>query len=156
MPPTLEPPYTADRDLYLNRSGGVVEATDPTRLSLLVRTGGTLPAARARELGLIPPEATAPAERGLLSPENRRRAELVGRVLALAAELAGFAASRDAGEPSDEDLEGLAGALQERLDREATFAPGAAAEVTDPGPPLEPEAEAEVEPERTSRKHRGK
>lgn len=54
MPPSPEPPYIADRDLYLTKDGRVVEATDPARLTVLVFAGGSLSAARARELGLIP------------------------------------------------------------------------------------------------------
>jgi hypothetical protein len=50
--------YTADRDLYLDRSGQVVEASDPTRSTLLARAGQTVPRARADELNL---DALAPA-----------------------------------------------------------------------------------------------
>jgi hypothetical protein len=59
---TQEPHYVAPRDLYLDKGGGVVEATDPARMTLLVRAGGTLAAARARELGLPIFDGTLPVE----------------------------------------------------------------------------------------------
>lgn len=49
-------PYIADRRLYLDKDGKVVEEGDPTKESLLVGIGGILPEARARELGLIQDE----------------------------------------------------------------------------------------------------
>jgi hypothetical protein len=54
--------YTADRRLYLDKNGKVVEANDPTRATLLVAAGATLPEARARELGLLVVEEKAKAE----------------------------------------------------------------------------------------------
>jgi hypothetical protein len=44
--------WTADRRLYLDKDGKVVEADDPTRASLLVPAGGTIPLERAQALGL--------------------------------------------------------------------------------------------------------
>jgi hypothetical protein len=57
--------YIADRRLYLNKDGKVVEDGDPSKVSLLVGAGGSLSEARARELGLIkeePVEEKAKAE----------------------------------------------------------------------------------------------
>jgi hypothetical protein len=45
--------YTADRRLYLDNQGKVVEAKDPGAVSLLVNEGGVVPAQRAMELGLV-------------------------------------------------------------------------------------------------------
>lgn len=45
--------WTADRRLYLDKDGKVVEADDPTRQSLLVATGGTIPLADAERYGLV-------------------------------------------------------------------------------------------------------
>jgi enoyl-CoA hydratase/carnithine racemase len=53
--------WTADRRLYLDKDGKVVEASDPDRASLLVNTGGTLPLEQAQALGLVQP-AAAPQE----------------------------------------------------------------------------------------------
>jgi hypothetical protein len=54
--------YTSDRRLYLNAEGKVVEADDPTRVSLLVNAGGTIPMADAEKYGLTNPIAPAPAK----------------------------------------------------------------------------------------------
>lgn len=45
--------WTADRRLYLDKDRKVVEADDPTRQSLLVAQGGTIPLADAERYGLI-------------------------------------------------------------------------------------------------------
>ena len=45
--------FTADRRLYLDKDNRVVEHDDPSKVSLLVPAGGTLPMKRARELGLL-------------------------------------------------------------------------------------------------------
>lgn len=45
--------YVADRRLFLDKDGKVVEENDPTKASLLVGVGGTLPYDRAQALGLI-------------------------------------------------------------------------------------------------------
>ena len=63
--------YKADRRLYLNAAGKVVEASDPAKLTLLVHQGGTLPLARARELGLTEAQEQAPK-----SAREQRAAEL--------------------------------------------------------------------------------
>jgi hypothetical protein len=44
--------WKADRRLYLDRAGKVVEADDPTKHKLLVNKDQSLPLAQARELGL--------------------------------------------------------------------------------------------------------
>lgn len=58
--------YTADRRLYLDANGVVVEADDPNRATLLVQAGGTLPHARAVELGLL--EAPSDDEKAADAP----------------------------------------------------------------------------------------
>lgn len=58
---TMDAPYTADRRLYLDKDGKVVEEGDPARVELLVAPGRQIPATRARELGLMDREAAAPA-----------------------------------------------------------------------------------------------
>lgn len=51
--------YTADRRLYLDKDGKVVEAKDPTRVRLLAPAGGQIPMERARALGLVTDEGAA-------------------------------------------------------------------------------------------------
>lgn len=45
--------YTADRRIYRNAAGALVEADDPTRLTLVIAEGQTIPRARAEQLGLV-------------------------------------------------------------------------------------------------------
>jgi hypothetical protein len=45
--------WTADRRLYLDKDGNVVEEGDPNRATLLVSAGAGLPLDRARALGLV-------------------------------------------------------------------------------------------------------
>ena len=54
--------WTADRRLYLDSTGKAVEANDPTRASLLVAVGNTIPLEQAHALGLVtePSPAKAP------------------------------------------------------------------------------------------------
>lgn len=67
-----EQPYIADRTLYLDANGKVVEADDPAKLTKLISPGLPLPMARARELGLVPePEPEAKAVEA--APENKAR-----------------------------------------------------------------------------------
>lgn len=54
--------YVADRRLYLNARGEVVEAKSPDAHTLLVAEGGVVPAKRARELGLVSEEQKAQAQ----------------------------------------------------------------------------------------------
>jgi hypothetical protein len=67
--------YVADRRLYLDKDGKVVEADDPTRQSLLISSGGTMPEADARRLGLMdvdePKAAKAPANKAKAAPSNK-------------------------------------------------------------------------------------
>lgn len=51
--------WTADRRLYLDKDGKVVEANDPTRTRLLVAAGNTIPIEEAQRLGLIVEEKAA-------------------------------------------------------------------------------------------------
>ncbi len=71
--------YVANRRLYLDKDGKVVEANDPTRATLLVPAGGTLPEQQARDLGLLVVEEKAqpaPAENKdkKAAPENKAKA----------------------------------------------------------------------------------
>lgn len=50
--------YVADRNLYLDADGNVVEADDPAKQTLLVAKGGKITYAYARAMGLLPAEAT--------------------------------------------------------------------------------------------------
>ena len=45
--------WVADRRLYLDKDGKVVEADDPARATLLVGVGGIVPAADAERYGLM-------------------------------------------------------------------------------------------------------
>lgn len=67
--------YTADRRLYLDSNGKVVEADSPDRATLLVNVGGTLPLEQARALGLLADEEKAKAEpaanKAKAAPENK-------------------------------------------------------------------------------------
>jgi predicted O-methyltransferase YrrM len=54
--------WTADRRLYLDAAGKVVEADNPARASLLVAQGGTILMDDAIRYGLVAePKAAAPA-----------------------------------------------------------------------------------------------
>lgn len=60
-------PYIADRRLYLDEDGKVVEEKDPRKRTLLVHAGGMLPQERAQALGLTEEKAKA------ASAENKQR-----------------------------------------------------------------------------------
>lgn len=63
--------WTADRRLYLDKEGKAVEADDPSRTSLLVAEGGSIPLDQAAQLGLV--EVT-PAEVKTVAPKvNKSR-----------------------------------------------------------------------------------
>lgn len=49
--------WTSPERLYLDAAGKVVKADDPTRVSLLVGAGGSLPMERAQALGLTTTES---------------------------------------------------------------------------------------------------
>ena len=59
--------WTADRRLYLDKDGKVVEADDPTRATLLAAAGNTIPIEVAERLGLT-------GEKARLAPANKLRA----------------------------------------------------------------------------------
>lgn len=73
-------PYIADRQLYLNSKGEVVERSDPDAQILLVGKNGEVPYRRAVELGLVGAKAqsapsenkafTAPLENKSMGPES--------------------------------------------------------------------------------------
>lgn len=77
--------WTSDRRLYLDKDGKVVEADDPTRQSLLVAQGGTIPLADAEKYGLVTvtpavietvtPEAPEAEGKGKAAPENKVKAK---------------------------------------------------------------------------------
>lgn len=52
--------YVADRRLYLDKDGGVVEASDPRRASLLIGKGCQMPMEQAERLGLVKTETPEP------------------------------------------------------------------------------------------------
>ena len=73
--------WTSDRRIYLNAEGKAVEADDPTKQSLLVAQGGTIPLADAEKYGLVtvtPAQVTtvAPAssEKAKAAPTNKAKA----------------------------------------------------------------------------------
>lgn len=68
--------YVADRRLYLDKDGKVVEDDDPAKVSLLVGAGGTLPEEQARALGLLDEKAKSePSENKArkAAPENKAK-----------------------------------------------------------------------------------
>lgn len=72
--------WTADRRVYLDAQGRAVEATDPTRRTLLIRQGGQIPLAQAAALGLIsadppadPQPSDPPTTAGKPAPANKAR-----------------------------------------------------------------------------------
>lgn len=69
--------WTSDRRLYLDAAGHVVEATDPSRATLLVAAGQSLPLAQAEALGLLAPpqaeeKAKAPVINKALTPKPNK------------------------------------------------------------------------------------
>lgn len=65
--------WTADRRLYLDRAGKVVEADDPTRATLLVAgPGATIPYAQAETLGLTGATLGASADAAPAAPAERK------------------------------------------------------------------------------------
>ncbi len=77
--------WKADRRLYLDRAGKVVEATDPTRAMLLVPEGGTLPMDRALDLGLVKAAMTGePAEEVQATEVNYAEVDEVKALIAAA------------------------------------------------------------------------
>lgn len=67
--------FESDERLYLDGEGKVVKADDPNRKSLLVGKGGTIPLARARELGLAGEDGAAPESAEPSTPETRGDAQ---------------------------------------------------------------------------------
>jgi hypothetical protein len=53
--------FTANRRIYLDGEGKVVEADNPARATLLIAEGQTMPIADARRYGLVADEASTPA-----------------------------------------------------------------------------------------------
>jgi hypothetical protein len=86
--PTLYPPtdlevivadnsYTADRRLYTDADGNVVEADDPNRQTLLVAAGGSLPIEEATRYGLNVEQkavSKAPQNKAVSGPEESKDA----------------------------------------------------------------------------------
>lgn len=66
--------YTSDRRLYLNDKDEVVEANDPSRVTLLVGVGGQIPLADAGRYGLTGEQAKAKApeaNKSKKAPDNK-------------------------------------------------------------------------------------
>lgn len=61
--------WTSDRRLYLDKAGKAVEADDPSRVSLLVAAGGTIPLADAEKYGLV---TVTPAVVAVVAPEGEK------------------------------------------------------------------------------------
>jgi hypothetical protein len=66
--------WTSDRRLYRDAEGNVVEATDPSKQSLLVGKGGTLPLDQARELGLVDEPEAETEEKAKAPKSNKAKA----------------------------------------------------------------------------------
>lgn len=65
--------YTADRRLYLDKEGNLVEADDPKKNELLVAEGGTLSAEDAAKYGLTGEKAAkGPEENKAASPAKAK------------------------------------------------------------------------------------
>lgn len=64
--------WTSDRRLYLDKDGKVVEADDPTRVSLLVAAGGNMPMADAERYGLTGEKAKAPVANKAAAPKANK------------------------------------------------------------------------------------
>lgn len=77
--------WTADRRLYLDKDGHVVEANDPARARLLVAAGNTISLDEAERLGLTEAKARqGPAENKLRQgPSENKVPEVVPGVPAL-------------------------------------------------------------------------
>jgi hypothetical protein len=65
--------FVADRRLYLDADGNVVEADDPNRARLLVGAGGTVPAADAERYGLKA-QSKAPENKQVDGPQATKAA----------------------------------------------------------------------------------
>jgi len=69
-------PYVADRPLYLNAKGKVVEANSPDREILLVGVNGEIPYDRAVLLGLVASKPNGEAEEKMISGPQENKAIL--------------------------------------------------------------------------------
>jgi hypothetical protein len=81
------PMWTSTDRLYLDASGRVVDAKSPTRLTLLVREGGTIPLDEAKRLGLVKAEEPAgdkaveepPMDKAVKAPPRTKAAKGPGK-----------------------------------------------------------------------------
>ena len=64
--------YIADRRLYLDKDGNVVEEGDPTKATLLVAEGNSLPIERARALGLLDAEQSTDEPKAKAKPQANK------------------------------------------------------------------------------------
>lgn len=78
----LQTTFASSERLYLTKEGEVVGADDSRRVELLVKAGGTLPAARAVELGLVEPVAVVDE----LNSNDAEARKIVGERAKIAAE----------------------------------------------------------------------
>lgn len=71
--PMADTTWTADRRLYLDAHGNVVEADNPARVTLLVPQGGRLSMADAARYGLLeePKSAPKPVNKARRAPPNK-------------------------------------------------------------------------------------
>lgn len=67
--------YIADRPLYLDESGQVVEHSNPAKMTKLVSAGGRVPEDKAKALGLVkdpePEAAVVESKAENAPPENK-------------------------------------------------------------------------------------
>lgn len=71
--------WTADRRLYLDKDGKVVEANDPNRARLLVAAGNTIPLEEAERLGLAGTKVSqGPAENKLRQGPSEDKGSALG------------------------------------------------------------------------------
>ena len=70
-------PYIANRRLYLDKSGNLVEENDPNKATLLVHAGGALPRDVAERYGLTEAKAAEPPanKAKAKAPANKSKAE---------------------------------------------------------------------------------
>jgi hypothetical protein len=68
--------WIADRRLYLDKDGNMVEADNPARVRLLIHTGQTMTEADARKYGLINNEPVAETAEKAMSPSPANKARV--------------------------------------------------------------------------------
>lgn len=113
--------YTAKERLYLNSKGEVVKGDDPDKQSLLVGVNGTVPTARARELGLMEePDEEEPQGRGRgQDPDRLRGQERAEEVKAAAEERQAAKAEERAARKAEKQEDDETTAAEDEADAKA-------------------------------------